>query len=79
MMTPERILVARAKMAAGDFERAIKSRVPLEVMTDELRLECGHTTWAFPLSKDEVDTGKRYCSDCAAAWVCGDGAGAGQP
>ena len=40
------ILLAREKYDRGDFQRAVVRRVPADLFTDDLVLECGHTSGA---------------------------------
>ena len=57
----DRILEARAKLAAGDFDHVVVERFPEELTWDRVILDCGHRSIIRP---ESVET-KAYCLTCA--------------
>ena len=60
------ILLARERYDRGDFRRAVVRRVPSDLFSDDLVLECGHTSGASS-GGEEVQSAN--CSACARAWI----------
>jgi hypothetical protein len=60
------ILLAREMYDRGDFRRAVIRRVPSDLFSDDLVLECGHTA-GVSLRGEEVQHAD--CSTCARAWI----------
>ena len=60
------ILVAREKYAGGDFRRAVVRRVPSDLFSDDLVLECGHRS-GVARSGEEIPYAD--CYTCAQAWI----------
>ena len=81
MTHADRILEARRKFKAGEFDQKIVSREAKHVEYDVLTLECGHTVGAAPGRNGwhAVPGGlfKRSkfvrCEKCAEAWSEGGG------
>jgi hypothetical protein len=63
----EAILKAREKNKAGDFDSTITSRTPVDIATDEITLDCGHSMQVMdpPIRRDN----KQYCWQCARDWM----------
>jgi hypothetical protein len=66
MTTLERLMEARAKVAAGEFDRTITDREVKALDYDLLTLACGHTVLVLAIRTDEP---KHYCALCAEAWL----------
>jgi hypothetical protein len=59
------ILLAREMYDRGEFQRAVVRRVPSDLFSDDLVLECGHTAGAARAG-EEVEHAN--CHACARAW-----------
>ena len=60
------ILLAREMYDRGDFKRAVISRVPSDLFTDDLVLECGHTSGTSPRGEEVTHAN---CHRCASDWI----------
>ena len=60
------IVLAREMYDRGEFQRAVVRRVPSDLFSDDLVLECGHTSGASS-GGEEVQSAN--CSACARAWI----------
>jgi hypothetical protein len=64
--TEAAVILAREKYDRGEFQRAVVRRVPCDLFSDDLVLECGHTTMA---ARREEDVGSADCHTCANVWI----------
>jgi hypothetical protein len=64
--TEAAVILAREKYDRGEFQRAVVRRVPCDLFSDDLVLECGHTTMA---ARREEDVVSADCHTCANAWI----------
>ena len=68
MTRAERIIEARRRCAAGEFDRAVVANEPYDLRANRLTLECGHwTSWLHELVQVAPD--RQTCAECAAAWI----------
>jgi hypothetical protein len=72
-MTPaverQRLLKARNKSEAGDFDRQVISREPSDIYCDDVVLECGHKSYLRMIASLRKQDSKVYCGACADAWI----------
>jgi hypothetical protein len=76
--SPETILRYRALKIAGEFDRIITARVPIEPDWDLITMDCGHTTrlLVMPINNDYVAGVAHNCPVCEKGWLAaaaGDG------
>src|SRR5262245_57316715 len=60
------IRLARAECDRGDFRRAVVRRAPSDLFSDDLVLECGHTSGT---ARRDEEVASANCYHCARAWI----------
>jgi hypothetical protein len=70
MTRAERILEARRKLDAGEFDRAVTASEPYNICSNQLTLECGHwSVWILGVHESDETPARQKCHECAMAWV----------
>jgi hypothetical protein len=68
MTRAERIIEARRKLAAGEFDRAVTANEPYSLTSNQLTLECGHIHHWIPELRRNAPVRQR-CDQCAEVWI----------
>ena len=70
MTRAERIIEARRKLEAGEFDQAVTVNEPHDLLANRLTLECGHRkSWILGIHESDTPRARQRCLECASAWI----------